>query len=440
MKIFRTSPKTKILALAVMISVWLCSSVSFAQSMSFEEQVAELLQNHPRIKAATATVNSLEDGLRVAQKAWYPGLALIGSAAKEDRDNINPTDDTKLNSTELKLTLTQPVYDFGSKAAATTIARLQLDQAGKTLELTKQSIILEIGAAQMGVAIAIEKLRYAKRSLSNLKKQTKLENIKVQSGAGVSTDVLQAKVQLAGAKARLLAAEGQLKTQENRYSAVFGELQNDFLKSRKLKLPVEGIPKTVDQALETARKNNGQLQSLQDLLSLAKASLKQVKADQIWPKIDFISDKSFKKNVGGTRGRTEELSAKLQLTYNFNLGFSAVNNIGAARSNYVAAQRQLDDARRLIDEGVSNAFIGYEQSLENAKLLAEQAALSAAFLKLARKERKLGKRSLLEILSGETATINARSDAAEAEGARVSTALALLSAMGTLEPQHLKLQ
>ena len=229
MKIFRTSPKTKILALAVMISVWLCSSVSFAQSMSFEEQVAELLQNHPRIKAANATVDSLADGLRVAQKAWYPGLAVTGSVAKEDRDNINPTDDTTLDSTELKLTLTQPVYDFGSKAAATTIARLQLDQAGKTLKLTKQSIILEIGAAQMGVAIAVEKLRYAKRSLSNLRKQTKLENIKVQSGAGVSTDVLQAKVQLAGAKARLLAAEGQLKTQENRYSAVFGAVSYTHL-------------------------------------------------------------------------------------------------------------------------------------------------------------------------------------------------------------------
>ena len=182
--------------------------------MSFEEQVAELLQNHPRIKAAAATVNSLEEGLRVAKKAWYPGLAVTGSTAKEDRDNINPTDDTKLNSSELKFTITQPVYDFGSKSAATTIARLQLDQGKKTLILTKQSIILEIGAAQMGVATAVEKLRYAKKSLSNLIKQTALENIKVQSGAGVSTDVLQAKVQLAGAKARLLAAEGQLKTQE----------------------------------------------------------------------------------------------------------------------------------------------------------------------------------------------------------------------------------
>ena len=440
MSIFNVNKKSVLAILVFAPSLVFSSKFVFAQSLSFEEQVAKLLETHPRILAATQTVSSLEEGLRVAQKAWFPNLAVTASKAKEDRNNVSLTDDTKMKSDELKLTVTQPVYDFGSKSAASTIARIQLQQATKTLELTKQSIILEIGSAQMGVAIAAEKLRYAKRSLSNLKKQTKLEDIKVKSGAGVSTDVLQAKVQLAGARARLLAAEGQLDAQDNRYRAVFGNLENDFLKSRKLKLPADALPKTLDQALEIARTKNFQLQSLQDAVSLAKASLSQVKADQVWPKIDFILDKSFKENVGGTRGKAQELTAKLQLTYNFNFGLSVINNIDAARANYAAAQMQLDDARRLIDEAVGNAFTAYEQSLQNAKLLAEQASLSQAFLELARKERKLGKRSLLEILSGETAEINARSDAAEAAGARVTTALALLSAMGVLEAENLVLQ
>ena len=64
---------------------------------------------------------------------------------------------------------------------------------------------------------------------SNLKKQTKLEDIRVKAGAGVSTDVLQAKVQLAGARARFEASKGILANQEHRYRAVFGDLQNDFL-------------------------------------------------------------------------------------------------------------------------------------------------------------------------------------------------------------------
>ena len=419
-----------------------CVTVSgaVADGLTFQRQVAKILGEHPRIASAKHTVRSLGQGVRVAEKAWFPDLAVTGSRAYEDRNNVSGTDDTQLNSNDLKFTLTLPIYDFGSKRSGTKIARLQLLQAEKTLQLTKQSIILEIGIAQIGVSTAIEKLRYAKRSLLNLKKQTKLEDIKVKAGAGVSTDVLQAKVQLAGARARFEASKGILANQEHRYRAVFGDLQNDFLKPRKIKVQIEDLPETKEEALEVARKNNLQIQSLSDAVSISRTAVSQVQSDQLWPKIDFIVDKSFKNNVGGTRGKAQELVAKVQFTYKFNLGFSALNSIDAARDNFSATQRQLDDARRLIDEAVSNAFVAYRQAGINAELLAEQSELSGAFLELARKERTLGKRSLIEILAGETAEINAKSDAAEARGSIASTSLVLLSAMGILEARHLALE
>jgi adhesin transport system outer membrane protein len=421
-----------------------CSAYSMgalkAKTLGFDEQVSSLLENHPRINAAEQAIVSLKEGLSVAAKAWYPDLALTGNRAKEVRNNAAAASNTSLPTREVKLTLTQPVYDFGSRSAGTQLARLQIGQAEKTLELTRQSIVLEIGVAQIGVSTAAEKLRFSRKSLLNLKRQTKLENIKVKRGAGVSTDVLQAKVQLAGAQARVLAAEGQMRVQENRYRTVFGDLQNQFLMSRKLRLPEKGLPKTVDDAIEMAKKNNLQLQSLNDAISISKTAVKQVKSDQLFPKISFVFDKTYKKNVGGTVGNAQELIAKLQFTYNFNLGFSSLNSIKAAKANYIAAQRQLDDARRLIVEAVGNAFWAHEQAKENAELLEEQAALSSAFLELARKERKLGKRSLIEILSGETAEINANSDAAEANGAVISSALALLSTIGVLDASALKLK
>ena len=429
-----------IIFLVTTVGVYLPVSSAIADSLSFREQVASILDEHPRIESAKQTVRSLGQGVRIAEKAWFPDLSVTGSRANEDRNNVSGTDDTQFNSNDVKLTLTQPVYDFGSKRASKELASLQLLQAEKTLQLTKQSIILEIGVAQIGISTAIEKLRYAKRSLSNLVKQTKLEDIKVKAGAGVSTDVLQAKVQLAGARARLQAAKGFLDNQEHRYRAVFGDLQNDFLKPRKMKLQIEDLPETKEEALEVARKNNLQLQALSNAVSISRTTVSQVQSDQLWPKFNFIVDKSYKKNVGGTLGKAQELIAKIQFTYNLNLGFSVLNSIDAARANFSATQNQLDDARRLIDEGVSNAFVAYRQAEKNADLLAEQSELSGAFLELARKERTLGKRSLIEILAGETAEINAKSDAAEARGSMVSTSLALLSVMGILEARHLELE
>ncbi len=54
----------------------------------------------------------------------------------------------------------------------------------------------------------------------------------------------------------------------------------------------------------------------------------------------------------------------------------------------------------------------------------QQAELTAAFLELARKERMLGNRSLLEVLNGETSLINAKSDS---YASRIDTSLAAFS-------------
>ena len=129
----------------------------------------------------------------------------------------------------------------------------------------------------------------------------------------------------------------------------------------------------------------------------------------------------------------------MQLAYNFNLGFSSINNFKAAKSNYSAADKQYYDAKRLIIESVSNAFDQYVTQKQNANMLKSQASISQAFLELARKERKLGKRSLIDILSGETALINARSDAETAKGQLVISAYNMLSVIGILTLDKVKL-
>jgi adhesin transport system outer membrane protein len=55
---------------------------------------------------------------------------------------------------------------------------------------------------------------------------------------------------------------------------------------------------------------------------------------------------------------------------------------------------------------------------ERTNYLINQAQISGNFLDLARKERELGRRSLLDLLNGEVALINAQSDAAAARWTR----------------------
>ena len=75
---------------------------------------------------------------------------------------------------------------------------------------------------------------------------------------------------------------------------------------------------------------------------------------------------------------------------------------------------------------------GLETAQQNAQFLDNQARISKEFLELARIERQAGNRSLLDVLGGETALINAQSDAIGAKIEVLINSYTLLSLMGQL--------
>jgi len=431
----------KIATFLVVVLFVNCSESAAAQQSQFIEQVQSLLETDVRVKAAKDTVASLQEGRLVAQKAWYPDIGVVATRARESRESFgSPSDDSVLNSKELTLTVTQPVYDFGTRSAKSKIAELQLLNAKINLKLTKQTLISEAIAAQSLLSTSYKQFNFAKTSVQNIKKQAKLEDVKVQKGAGLSTDVLQARVQLAGAEGRLLAAQGALEIGKNRYMALFGNTLTDATLSAEILIPHFVIPKLIDDAIDAAVSNNFQLVSLDLAMKIAKETLRQTKSELLWPTFDLIGEKKYKDNVGGTLGSTRESTLKLQMNYNFNTGLTSIHNIASVTKAVSASQNQYYDAKRLIIEQVRNAYISYNLSKLTGVLLRKQADISASFLELARKERKLGKRSLIDVLSGETALINARSDAEIAQNALVVSTFNVIAIMGILTPDLIKLK
>ena len=96
-------------------------------------------------------------------------------------------------------------------------------------------------------------------------------------------------------------------------------------------------------------------------------------------------------------------------------------------------QAQIEqDLQDQIEEQARDAWSNLQTARENAKLLRNLADIAAEFLGLARKERQLGKRSLIDVLAGETNLINSQSDAASAESDVIIASISLLSVMGQL--------
>lgn len=417
----------------LLAAVMLCTlSPATVRAESLETLLPYVIENHDRVRASKSRLTAARNRAREALGAWYPTLGQTANAGHEKQQNDNG-DDSSTGFHEWDISLTQLLWDFGSTNAAIDKARLQVEEARYGLIETRQSLILEAITAYMNVIRSNAALGFAKDSEENIRRQTGLEEALVVLGSGFSTDVLQAKTQLAGAQARRAQSEGGLINALNRFQAVYGRRPDNLSALEKVPFPASYLPQTLLQATDIALESNPSLKNAILAADIAVEDVRIARADNFFPKIEASSERKFKKNVSGTIGAEQETLAKVEMTFDFNLGFTAVNTLRASKSDLSATTFTAADTRRNIEEQVRNAWQQLDTAKQTASHLNNQANIAAAFLELARNERQLGRRSLIDVLSGETNLINAKSDAFSAETDVLIAAYGLLAATGQLE-------
>lgn len=402
-----------------------------AQGQSLSTLLPELMRSHQLVKASESDLSAATERTREARGGFFPNLNVTAEYGREVQDKPLGSADTSMVGRRVDVSVTQLLYDFGATSAASRTAELTRDAASDNLESTRQQLMLRGITAFLNVRRSAQVLQFARQSVENIRKQAELEDALVRRGAGLSTDVLQAKTQLAGAEARRVQSEGALNVNRNIYRTVFGSDPGNLNSMVRPKLPVDALPQTVNQAVGIALRGNPQLTAAESGALVTRESVKTAES-LFLPRIDAVGQSVYKEDSGGTVGHQQESLVKLQMSFPFNLGFTAMNTLNAAEQDTSSADQRLIEARRIVEEQVRNSWQNMLTARENSRLLLNQADIAAEFLELARKERQLGNRSLLDVLAGETALINANSDATSAQTDVAVATYTLLQAMGRL--------
>lgn len=420
---------TKYMILGALV-VSLQAAPVHAETLS--DLLPDFISNNNQYKAAKADMDAAEESIRTAMGDYFPTLDTTATYGYERQ--LKPSaSDTSLPSRELDFILTQNIWDFGTTDATINTARLQHQQSAYVLNSTRSSLLLRAFTAYVNVIRAARVLEFAIRSEENIKKQTELEDAMVGAGAGFTTDILQAKVQLAGAMARRVRAEGALEIAKNTYHGVFLSETGPVDGMVHPVLPMHRMPASREEAVSRALENSALLEASNIGSLIARETVKQTFSSSYRPTIDGIIDYKLKEDVGGTVGTQDEMFLKVQVNFPFNLGMTAQNTVKATELAESASNYRHADARTQVEERTRNSWQQLLTARDNAMLLNNQANIAEQFLELAREERNLGNRSLLDVLNGETALINARSDAASAETDVAIAMVTLLDTMGDLD-------
>ena len=407
------------------------------QAANLKNSLKVLIKTHKTMTAANADLEAAKEGVSTAKGEWFPTLDVTANIANDQRNKQTGTDDSNHVARNLEMSVTQKVWDFGSTNSAIRSAKLTLQQSLATRSAVSQNLFLEGITAHYNVIRAQKLLDFSEASAANIKKQSELEDARVQRGSGLSTDVLQAKTQLAGAEARVIQALGTLKTSKNRYKAIFGNLPIDPSTMREPRLPLSLLPTSLTEAIKIVFRGNPDLAVSRIGTAITGEAIRKTKADEFMPTFEASAANNIREDSGGSFGSTQEQVVKLEGKFSINLGLTAINTLRASKLNQLATTNRYRDLRDQTEEKTRNAWNNLETARDNALQLHNQANIAAEFLDLARKERKLGNRSLIEVLGGETALINASSDAASADTTLAIAIFTLLSIMGQIQPDIL---
>ena len=418
-----------------LFTVVLCGSalafMAEARAVTMADLVLELTLKNNLIKAAEDDLAAARERAKVTLGDWYPNLN-VAAAYGAERQQRPISDDTAMVSRNADITITQLLWDFGKTNADIRQSALVIDQSQAVLDTVRQDVLLRGVSAYLHVIRNVQSLDYAKRSEANIKKQTELENALVESGKGFSTDVLQAKARLAGAESRRIVSFGGLEVAKNEFRSVF---EAEPVNAEEWVRPVfqhATLPETLEAALTIAFDGNPGLKAEVIGTQITAETINSTRSDEFYPTLNGVLEQLYKKDFNGTAGFQRESEARVELSFPFNLGFTAINTLRASEKDHSASVRRVADRKDIVEQQTRNAWINLETARMTTRALNNQAEIVTRFLEDAREERKAGRRSLLDVLDGETQLLNALSDASAAEVNEAIAGYSLLAAMGQL--------
>ena len=408
-------------------------------SQTLGELLEKILKKDESINSSKIAIDKANNDLSSVFSAFTPKIDLsipVGNEKLINNDAVN----TDLDYYEFSAKITQNIYDFGNSTSKYKNAKNKIEIAQISKNNVISNKIFEAITAYLGYIKAYEVLEYAKKSEGRIRQVTNLENEKVARGGGLASNVLQSKARLAGAKATRVRFEGELSQATNRFYNIFRELPSDIKTFKRPQLPLEYLPESESEAIRLAKENNISLNLSKINLKNSENTIKGSKS-KFFPTIKAIAELKNKRNMSGIEGTEIDQTYKLEMKYPISIGgpyglfYKERADYKSSMNQYMIAKYNHDKLERNLEEVIRNAWQTRKIAKENFEFLSNQANISGEFFDLAMKEVRLGNRQLIDILSSETAYINAKSSAETAKTQYELSIYQLLLSMGILNEE-----
>lgn len=412
-----------------------------AHSEALKAELDILLSEHPDIRRARNEASAAFARIEEARSGYLPRFELSADSGAERSDTVarraSALGAFSMRRDKLTLTATQNLFNGFRDEAGINAASLGHFEQQMSLENTRQELLFQGLNQYLDVLRNVRLIAVAQNTENTIRTQLRLEDERVQRGAGIAVDVLQAKSRLQVAKEQRVAFEGRLQSALARYKQLFGHLPE--IATLEEAIPPSGlVAGSLADAIEASAKWHPALRQTRYQADIAREQRRVARAGY-YPTVDLVGTLDYEDNVATTRGIEREQSLLVQARWEFFSGFRTRARVESASRTLAARKDSFNFAVRRVEEDVRVAWARLLTERRRVDLLANAVNLAIEVFNAKKRLREAGKETALNVLDAEREVFSARINQISAEfDARIATYL-LARRTGALTPDALGL-
>ncbi len=412
------------------------STPGLTQATSLADALVQAYTTNPQLKVQQAAIRAADEAVITERSDLLPSLSQTGSLSRNidlgrTIDSVNNAEVTNLG---VQTRLTQQIYDGGADRDDIESARMSMEAQKQIFRNAEQAILLGTVQSYLNVRRDQELVKLAQNNVKVLHEQIRATQARFEVGEVTRTDVSQARARLAGAVSALEANKGVLEQSIDSYIAVVG------IPPRNLRRPppAPNIPDTAAKAEAVAIKFHPRMVEARFRVKVAEYNMASVNKNRR-PVLTGTVTHTFSGDAGRGNFNTNSLNIALNGTVNLYQG----GRLNSVRRQALAILEQSQSSVQVqgyvTRQAVNNAYTVLRVARASMVSNREQIRAAQVAFEGVREEARLGARTVLEVLDAEQEVLFARSSLISAVRDEYVGVYTILSEMGLLTAQHLKL-
>ena len=414
------------------------ASAAKAGTLTLDECIRQALEQNNQMRLAAQAVRRSEMDVKSARAGRLPSInaSVLNFSRSRTGPSVriqeNPTDrfdpetgqrifreeTTQIpaidrNSFSLSASVSQTLYDGGSRRHAHNAARQELNLSETALEAQRAETIFGVRQRYFALLKAQDLLEVQREALKLSEKQLEGAAMRLEVGAGVRADVLRLKVAVGNAEADLINAEQGVVLARASLNHFMGRGISEPLQTAPVEnapLPLAELP--LDELLRAAESSNHDIRQLEYAHLAAEHDLSSAKSawhPRLSGSLSYGRNNEVLDRVYQDFDQNYRINAGVSVTYNLFDGGLRSAGIQRSRIGLENARLNLEQQRREVALAVETAHLELVRLDKILEISEGTLAVAGEDLKLARESYEVGQGTLLELLDAQVNFTQARS-------------------------------